>query len=106
MRYLFIILLFNLITPSVSAQTAEEFLQKGYLLAYNGDYASAIKLYDKAIKLNPNLAKAYYNRGHVKYDLKDYEGAVKDCLKAIALDNNMTDAFFNITSSFCYRDMM
>ena len=33
------------------------------------DYENAIRSYDRAIEINPNLAEAYNNRGIAYYDL-------------------------------------
>jgi regulator of sirC expression with transglutaminase-like and TPR domain len=33
---------------------------------------------DQAIRLNPNNAKAYYNRGIARYSLGDKQGAIAD----------------------------
>ena len=40
----------------------------------------------KAIKLYPQYAIAYNNRGLAKYNLKDYRGAIDDYTKAIEID--------------------
>jgi tetratricopeptide (TPR) repeat protein len=96
---LVVLYLFFFTTISAFAQTAEEYVEKGYKYAYDGNYYLALKNYDKAINLDPKLAKAYYNRGNVKYDLKDYEGAIEDCEKAIALNPNLIDAYFNVAIS-------
>ena len=37
-----------------------------------------IKIYDKAIELNPQNAELYYNRGLVKSSECNHEGAIKD----------------------------
>ena len=42
------------------------------------------------------MARAYYNRGNVKYDLKDYKGAIEDCQKAVQLDPQLIGAYFNL----------
>ena len=62
----------------------------------------AIKDFNKAIELNPNYSKAYYNRGNTKKDLAnaynniDYlEEAIKDYNKAIELNPNNSEAYFN-----------
>ena len=49
----------------------------------------------KAIELNPNYAKAYYNRGIAKFDLQDYKGAIADYTKAIELNPNYAKAYYN-----------
>lgn len=53
---------------------------------YCGQYAEAVKDYDKAIEANPHEALYYYKRGLAKYHLKQYAGAVNDFDCAIRLD--------------------
>jgi tetratricopeptide (TPR) repeat protein len=47
------------------------------------DYQNAIRSYDRAIEINPNLAVAYYNRGNAYSDLKDYQNAIRSYDRAI-----------------------
>lgn len=65
---------------------------KGELLdgyKYVKDLAGALTDYNKAIKLNPNDASTYNNRGYLKqFDLNDLAGAMTDYNKAIELDPN------------------
>jgi tetratricopeptide (TPR) repeat protein len=63
--------------------TAETYLNKGISKQNLNDYQGAIVEYTKAIKLNTNYAKAYNNRGVLKfYFLKDKLGACEDARKA------------------------
>ena len=63
--------------------TAETYLNKGISKQKLNDYQGAIVEYTKAIKLNSNYAKAYNNRGVLKfYFLKDKLGACEDARKA------------------------
>jgi tetratricopeptide (TPR) repeat protein len=55
----------------------------------------AIKLYDKAIALNPTVPKAYFNRGVCKSSSFDFEGAIKDYDKAIELNPEYMEAYGN-----------
>ncbi len=55
----------------------------------------AIEHYTKAIKLNPQMARAYYNRGNANSDLEDHEEALKDYSKSIQLYPEHSDSFFN-----------
>ena len=50
------------------------------------DYENAVAHYTEVIRLNPNLAKAYYNRGLVHGKYGDYDPCAADSLygKAIA----------------------
>ena len=60
-----------------------------------GLYDKAIDDYTEAIKLNPNLAETYYNRGISFYYTGDYQLALKDYDKAIELDPNNQRAIAN-----------
>ncbi len=51
--------------------------------------------YDRAIHLNPDEAKVYYNRGIVKLVLGDYEAAIADFDQAIHLKPDFTAAYIN-----------
>lgn len=79
--------------------------KKGKNKPYNGDQAlelsrnfknkEAIKLYDKAIDINPTVAQAYFNRGACKGNNFDFEGAIKDYDKAIAINPQYMEAYGN-----------
>ena len=80
---------------SVSAETAEEWKEKGISLAMSGEYEKAIECFDKAIELNPNYADAYYDRGLTYYQLKRYEKAIEDYNKAIELNLSDAEAYYD-----------
>ena len=50
---------------------------------------------DKALRLNPNYAEAYGNRGLVYYGAKNFSAAIKDFDKAIELDPNNPNVYSN-----------
>jgi PGF-CTERM protein len=81
--------------PIVSAETAEEWNEKGISFAKSDEYEKAIECFDKAIELDPNYANAYNNRGLTYYHLKQYERAIEDYNKAIELNPNGADAYYN-----------
>ena len=59
-------------------QAAQMWFAKGEAAERNGNYGEAIKCYNKAIKLDPNYAKAYYFLGISYYiGKKDYDKAIK-----------------------------
>ena len=62
--------------------------EEGNKLYYAKDYHGAIKLYNEAIELNPNLTDVYNNRGVAYDDLGQYERAIQDYNKAIQLNPN------------------
>ena len=61
-----------------------------------GDHYGAISDYTKAIEINPNDAKAFYNRGNSKDEIQDYEGAISDFRKAIEINPQYVAAYNNI----------
>lgn len=68
---------------------------KAIALSRQNKNEEAIKLYDKAIELNPTVAQAYFNRGACKDYNFDFEGAIKDYDKAIELDPAYMKAYGN-----------
>jgi len=53
------------------------------------NYNGAIDEFNKAIKLNPKFALAYFGRSSAKTKLKDYNEAIKDNYKANELNHNV-----------------
>ena len=58
-------------------------------------YEEAIAAYEQAIRLDPNYASAYNNKGTALNDLKRYEEAIAAYEQAIRLDPNYTFAYNN-----------
>jgi tetratricopeptide (TPR) repeat protein len=67
------------------------------------DYDSAVKIYTKAIQLDPRFADAYYARGNARYDKKEYDKAIEDYNKAIELDPKDVDAYNGRGSAWYYK---
>jgi tetratricopeptide (TPR) repeat protein len=55
----------------------------------------AIADYDAAIRLNPDFAEAYVNRGIAWFDKGRYDQAIADATRAIALRPGLAEAFNN-----------
>ena len=79
----------------ISYYSAMSYNNRGWSKYQSKDYLGAIEDYDKAIKLDSNLALAYNNRGLSKYNLKDTSGALIDWNKTIELDSNLIYPWFN-----------
>lgn len=60
------------------------------------DYPGALKFFDDAIKVNPEFAYAYSNRGFTKMKMGDLKGARKDIEKSISKDPKNSYAFKNL----------
>ena len=72
-----------------------DFNSKGIYKSANGEYAEAIKYYDEAIKLKPNMADAYYNKAVAKTKLGLLKEAIEEYDKAIELRADYTYAYYN-----------
>jgi len=72
-----------------------ELTQQAFMLSRQFKNEEAIKLYDKAIELNPTVAQTYFNRGACKGNNFDFEGAIKDYDKAIELNPKYMEAYAN-----------
>ncbi|MBV8885544.1 MAG: tetratricopeptide repeat protein [Chroococcidiopsidaceae cyanobacterium CP_BM_RX_35] len=67
-----------------------------------GDYEGAIENFTKALRLNPNDAAAYVNRGNAYYGIaqnsgnpdKEYRGAIADFNQALRLNPKNAEAYF------------
>lgn len=70
--------------PTEAQLTAEQWFERG-LARDKGDLAGAIADYDEAIRLDPQYAEAYNNRGNVRYEQGDLAGAIANCQKYLDL---------------------
>ena len=59
------------------------------------DFSLAIDFINKAIKINPNFAEAYNERGNALNELKQLELAIKSYDQAIKLNPKYADAYYN-----------
>jgi tetratricopeptide (TPR) repeat protein len=72
---------------SRSPQNALDYVARGKAFAEKHDYDRAISDFSQAIKLDSNLATAFYNRGGVLYNNKrDAKAGLSDLFEAFRLD--------------------
>ena len=76
-------------------RAALAWLSVGYLIQKHRDGAfdAAIDAYNEAIRLKPDLAAAYNNRGTAKSDLGRHEEAIADYGEAIRLKRDFAEAY-------------
>ena len=79
--------------PSISAETY--FLRGVAKFSLEQSYAAAIADFDTAIRLKPDYAAAYYNRGYAKDELGQYAAAIADYDTAIRLKPDNAAAYYN-----------
>ena len=87
---IFVLIGLLFLSVSVGAQTAEKYLSHGNDDFNLGNFDQAIVDFTKAIDINPNLAKAYDNRGVAYAQEGSLPRAIADFTMAIA--NNLKDA--------------
>jgi tetratricopeptide (TPR) repeat protein len=81
-----------------ASESANNLLKKAFDLCHSGkctDAQQAVEYLDEAIKLNPDLAEAYNNRGNAYSDLKEYQLAIEDYDEAIRLKSDYAHAYYN-----------
>ncbi|MBD2414178.1 tetratricopeptide repeat protein [Nostoc calcicola FACHB-3891] len=74
--------------------SVENYNRQGIEKYNNQDFRGAIEDYNEAIKINPNFAKAYYNRGNAHYDLGEKQEAIEDYNQAIKLNSKYAEAYY------------
>ncbi|MFZ1109035.1 MAG: tetratricopeptide repeat protein [Rhodomicrobium sp.] len=85
---------------SAPAKTAEGFF-RGAMAAYDaGDYDRAISDYNQAIRLKPDYADAYNNRGNAYRAKGDNDRAIADYDQAIRLKPDYASAYNNRGASY------
>lgn len=72
--------------------TAEQWFERAYAAA---DPDEKIRLYTEAIRLKPDYAKAFNNRGAARIQNGDLEAAIRDYDEAIRLKPEFAEAFNN-----------
>ena len=77
---------------SDNEQAENAWFSVGYL---SPDPEDRILAYDQAIRLKPDHAVAYNNRGNAKNDLQQYKAAIADYDEAIYLKADYAEAYYN-----------
>ena len=81
---------------SVPEETLPEWVfQQGNFLLTLEQTDRAIEAYSHVIKLNPNNAATYTNRGVAYINKDEFDKAIADYTKAIELDPDFTQAYYN-----------
>lgn len=73
-------------------QRADHELQAGVRMMGSGRYRTAVACFDRALRIRPQLAEAYLNRGLAHRDLEETQAALEDFDQAFDLDPAMARA--------------
>lgn len=82
----------------VSYDNADAYKDKGNEFYKNNIFDSAIKMYTKAIKMDPTPTY-YTNRAAAYLQIKNYRLALNDCMSAIAEDDKNVKAHFRASQA-------
>ena len=83
------------IQPATSTELSEICFKQGNQLLNLQRYEEAIKLYDKAISINPEYHEAWHNQGTALANLQRYIEAIASFDKAILIKPDCADFWFN-----------
>jgi CHAT domain-containing protein/Flp pilus assembly protein TadD len=79
---------------NVIENNAVFWLIQGHLQVGSGDLEAGIKLYDEALKINPEYTRALADKGASLNNLKRYSEALKLSIKAIDIDPEYAHAWY------------
>ena len=80
--------------PQVTTEelTAQHWFERGYSAT---DANEKMRFYTEAIRLDPDYANAYYNRGTSLEKKGNHDGAIADYTKAILINPKFKEAYYN-----------
>lgn len=91
-------------TSPNTREEAERLKTEGNQLMKNDQYADALRLYSRAIALDPTNAVYFCNRAAAHFKLNDHEAAVADCTAALALQPDYSKAHGRLGLAFAAMD--
>lgn len=89
-------------TFSAKILKVNDLYDQAYELYVGGKKDLAIKKYDEMIKIVPDSAYLYYNRGKFKRELDQHEEAILDYKKAVQLDKKNVESWTAMAISYTY----
>lgn len=70
-----------------------EFYQRGLEKVQQQDFKTALREFDRALRVNSEFADAYYQRGICHFDLGNFSEAIADCTRALQLQPQRPDIY-------------
>ncbi len=95
-RFLIVIFVCCLAVPvRLSAQTADDYVKRGWASANKGEDDKAIADYTKALAIDPKNVNSYISRGAVWHAKGEDDKAIADYTKALAIDPKNVNSYIN-----------
>lgn len=95
----------DIYVPTAEEVAIDAFFDLGGFLWEKGLGEQAISAYDTALRLKPDYAAAYCNRGSIHYTLGNHAAAIQDYNEAIQLQPDRVEGYFNrAVTKFQLRD--
>lgn len=91
-------------TGTNTRQSAEHLLKQGMVLEQERQPEEALRHYDSAIALMPELARAHFNRGTILLDRGDAQQALAAFTKAVQYKPDSAGAHFNMGAAHARLD--
>jgi protein O-GlcNAc transferase len=85
-------------------KSAEQFLEHGMQMEQQGMLDDALRCYDSAIGLRPELARAHFNRGNILLDRGDAQNALHAYTQAAKYHPDSAGTHFNLGAAYVRLD--
>jgi protein O-GlcNAc transferase len=89
---------------SPTGPSAGQLLEQGMALEQQGQIEEALRCYDQAVSLMPELARAHFNRGTILLDRGDTQQALEAFSKAVRYKPDSAGAHFNLGATHARLD--
>jgi tetratricopeptide (TPR) repeat protein len=73
----------------------QDFYNRGLEKAQAGDFAGAVREFDRVLRINPQFVEVYYKRGRCHFELGDRTGAIADYNQALQLQPERTEIYLS-----------
>ena len=83
------------VPPSAQKKTKEKWVNEAADLINSKRFEEALAAAEQALRLDPNYAPAYIDKGSALYNLKRYQDALVAYEQALRLDPNYAHAYYN-----------
>jgi serine/threonine protein kinase/Tfp pilus assembly protein PilF len=80
-------------SPAAPPDTLARPMDEGVACLEEGEYAMAVRAFNRALKLDPDSVAAYLRRAEAHREREDYDKAVQDATRAIQLDPQSAAAY-------------